>query len=361
MPDVDAVEVSHRENGAHQRRFDGRNSRNEPQCYAPRVRILSRRFLASYLATLAACVGGSLLALAIVDMLVDFDAIVEGGGAALRALLARVPERWLAEALPLASFAAAFLTVALPARRGELLGARAAGIHPARVALPILSAALAVGAAAAALPAPGAADARARSGPVGAASGTTGWLLAGERLIRIGHRDPDSGDLLDVRFFETDSEFRLRRSLRAAQARVAGNRWELQAPRDLRFDPGLPAAAARTAPAPAWVPAPDTDPGSSLASATADDVRGAASRVIATAGAPVLALIAIAIGLGVRASGSLANQALAALALAALYRGASQGAAFVTNRWALPASLAAGLVLAAFALAAAALWTRAPR
>ena len=104
VPDVDAVEVSDRQDGTDQRCIDGRNSRDEPQCYAPRVRTLSRRFLASYLATLAACVGGCLLALAIVDMLVDFDAIVEGGGAALGALLARVPERWLGEAVPLSSF-----------------------------------------------------------------------------------------------------------------------------------------------------------------------------------------------------------------------------------------------------------------
>jgi lipopolysaccharide export LptBFGC system permease protein LptF len=322
------------------------------------VRILSRRFLASYLATLAACVGGSLLALTIVDMLVDFDAIVEGGGAAFGTLLARVPERWLGEVLPLASFAAAFLAVALPARRGELLGAFAAGIHPARVALPIAAAALAVGAVSAALPASGAADAHARSGPVGAAAGAPGWLRDGERLVRIGQRDPDSGDLLDVRFFETDADFRLRRSVHAAQARVEGQRWELRAPREQRFDPVRPAAASRPAPAPTWLPAPETDPRPPLASAAWAEVRSAASRAVVTASAPVLALLAIAVGLGVRASGSLANQALSALALAALFRAASQAAAFVTDRWALPAALAAALVLAAFALAAAALWTR---
>jgi lipopolysaccharide export LptBFGC system permease protein LptF len=107
------------------------------------VRILARRFLASYLATLAACVGGCLLALAIVDMLVDFDAIVEGGAAALARLVARAPERLLREALPFASCAAAFLATALPARRGEILALCAAGIHPARATLPIPLAALA--------------------------------------------------------------------------------------------------------------------------------------------------------------------------------------------------------------------------
>jgi hypothetical protein len=217
---------------------------------------------------------------------------------------------------------------------------------------------LAVGAVSAALPASGAADAHARSGPVGAAAGAPGWLRDGERLVRIGQRDPDSGDLLDVRFFETDADFRLRRSVHAAQARVEGQRWELRAPREQRFDPVRPAAASRPAPAPTWLPAPETDPRPPLASAAWAEVRSAASRAVVTASAPVLALLAIAVGLGVRASGSLANQALSALALAALFRAASQAAAFVTDRWALPAALAAALVLAAFALAAAALWTR---
>jgi lipopolysaccharide export LptBFGC system permease protein LptF len=322
------------------------------------VRILSRRFLASYLATLAACVGGCLLALAIVDMLVDFDPIVEGGPAALGALLARVPERWLGEALPLASFAAAFLAVALPARRGEILGLRAAGIHPARVTLPILGAALVVGVAASGLPARETIRERERFVPGSAASA---WIQSGDRLVRVGHRDSRSGELRDVHWFETDSGFRLRRSLHAAQVRVAGDRWELRDPRELRFDPRTPAAAPRASPAPAWISAPQAGPGPTLASGPAADRRDVASRGVATASVLVLALLALPIGLGVRASGSLAGQALAALALAALFRGAWQAAAFATDRWALPTALAAGLVLAAFTAAAAACWTRAPR
>jgi len=325
------------------------------------VRILSRRFLASYLATLAACVGGCLLALAIVDMLVDFDAVVEGGAAALGTLLARVPERWLCEALPLASFAAAFLAVAIPARRGEILALCAAGIHPARVTLPILGAALAVGAASSALPAPETIRERDRFGPSGGARGAATWILAGDRLVRVGHRDPDSGELRDVRFFETDPGFRLRRSLHAAQARVAGDRWELRGPRELRFDPTVPAAAPRSAPPPAWVPAPDAGGAATLASGAGANRRGAASHAVATAAVAVLALLAVPIGLGVRASGSLASHALAALALAALFRSAWQAAAFAAERWAVPEALAAGLVLAVFAAAAAAFWARAPR
>lgn len=324
------------------------------------MRILSRRFLASYLATLAACVGGCLLALAIVDMLVDFDAVVEGGAAALGMRLARVPERWLCEVLPLASFAAAFLAVAIPARRGEVLALCAAGIHPARVTLPILGAALAVGAAASALPAPETLREREPYGRDGAARGDARWIQAGDRLVRVGHRDPHGGELWDLRVFETDAGFRLRRSLRAAQARAAGDRWELQAPRELRFDPSAPAAAPRATTPPAWLPAPDAAAFPSLGAGARTD-RPGASPALATAAVAVLALLAVPLGLGVRASGSLASRALMALALAALFRGAWQAAAFGAERWAVPSALAAAPVLAAFAAAAAACWARAPR
>ena len=320
------------------------------------MRILSRRFLASYLATLAACVGGCLLALAIVDMLVDFDAVVEGGAAALGMRLARVPERWLCEVLPLASFAAAFLAVAIPARRGEVLALCAAGIHPARVTLPILGAALAVGAAASALPAP---ETLREVEPFGA-GGDASWIHAGDRLLRVGHRDPHAGELWDLRVFETDAGFRLRRSLRAAQARAAGDRWELQDPRELRFDPSAPAAAPRAATPPAWLPAPDAAAFPSLGAGARTD-RPGASPALATAAVAVLALLAVPLGLGVRASGSLAGRALAALALAALFRGAWQAAAFGAERWAVPPALATAPVLGAFAAAAAACWARAPR
>ncbi len=322
------------------------------------MRTLSRRFLASYLATLAACVGGCLLALAIVDMLVDFDAIVEGGGTALGALLARVPERWLGEAVPLSSFAAAFLAVAIPARRGEILGVCAAGIHPARVTLPILAAALAVGAAATALPVPEASRERDRSPPAGRAASGSGWILAGGDLVRIGHGASLGGELRDLHWFETDPGFRLRRSLHAEAARIDGDRWELRAARELRFDPDLPSAAPRPAPGPTWIPAPGADPASRRA---ASSPRSALFGDVATAAAPLLAVLAIPIGLRVPAAGSLAGPALLALVLAASFRGLGQGAAFAADHGILAPAHAAGILLALLATAAAVFWTRALR
>jgi hypothetical protein len=319
------------------------------------VRILPRRFLASYLAWLAACVGGLLLALAIVDMLVDFDAVVEGGGPGLRALLERVPARWLGEALPIASFAAAFLAVALPARRGELLAVCAAGIHPARVTLPILGAALAVGAS---LPwLPGAPGAAALLAPADGARGTGAWRHAGAHVYRIARIDPATGDLRDLSVFEVDAEFRLRRRLRADAAHRSGRGLELRGAALLGFDPARPRSPARPAPAPEALAIPA---GMAGADGAAGDLP-AGTRAAAPAAVAVLALVAVPLGLGVAPARGIAGRALAALACAALFRGAWQLAAFGAERGPGAAAFAPALVLAAFALLAASLWAKAPR
>jgi lipopolysaccharide export LptBFGC system permease protein LptF len=316
------------------------------------VRILPRRFLASYLAWLAACVGGLLLALAIVDMLVDFDAVVEGGGPGLRALLEQVPARWLREALPIASFAAAFLAVALPARRGEFLAVRAAGVHPARVTLPILGAALAVGASLPWLPeAPGAAAGLLE--PADGARDGSAWRHAGGRVVRIGRIDPATAELRDVRVFEVDAEFRLRRSLRADAAHLSGDGLELRGAETLRFDPARPRSPARRELAPAAVTMP-AGPGA----ASGQPVRADAAAPAAVA---VLALLALPLGLGVAPAGGIAGRTLAALACAALFRGAWQLAAFSAERGPIASALAPAGVLGAFAILAAWLWARAPR
>jgi hypothetical protein len=321
------------------------------------VRILARRFLASYLSALAACVGALLLALAIVDMLVDFDAVVEGGAGALLALLARVPTRWLPEALPLASLAAAFLAVALPARRGEVLALRACGIHPARATAPIVAAALGVGASAAWLAGMPDRIAEQRDGTVLASgNGVPAWQHDAGRVLRIAGGRSRGGELLDLEIFELDAEFRLRRRLRAEAARAVAGRLELRGAGALRFDPDDPGAPPRAEPEPGWIPAPGAPP---LARAEAAIPAAATALSIG-----LLAALAVALALGVRGGGSLAARALAALGVGALFRGAWQAVAFAAGPSAgagLAAAIAPWSALAALAALAAALWVRAPR
>ncbi len=325
------------------------------------MRILSRRLLASYLATLAACLSGGLLALAIVEMLVDFEAVVEGGGPALLGLLARVPGLWLREALPLASFAAAFLAVALPARRGEMLAVCAAGIHPARATLPILCSALAVGASAGWLPEPPSPLAASRFASADAArAGAAAWGRDGDRVLRIGRLDRAGDGLRDLSLFELDAAFRLRRWIRAEEARASPAGLELRAAEIRRFDPARPGAPLHAEIGPEWLPvasarAPDRTHGAAAGPSSFADWAAAPAAALA------LALLAVPLGLGVRPARSLAPQALAALACAAGFRGAWQAAAFGAERAAGAAVVAPWLVLAAFAALAAALWSRAPR
>ncbi len=323
------------------------------------MRILSRRFLASYLAIFAACVGGLLLALAIVDMLVDFGAVVEGGGTALVALLARVPGRWLREALPLASFAAAFLAVAIPARRGEVLAVRAAGIHPARVTFPILGAALALGASTPFLPEPRSPLAAVHGAADASRAGAAAWGRSGDGVYRFGRLDPRAGGVRDLSLFELDAAFRLRGWLHAEQARATGAGFELRSARVRRFDPSAPEATARAEIGPAWLPVA-SGPGAPDARARGAGA-GPAAPPAPAAAAGLLALLAVPLALGVRAAGSLAPRALAALALAGAFRGAGQVAEFAAERGAGVFALAPWIVFAAFAALAAALWARAPR
>ncbi|HZO10225.1 MAG TPA: hypothetical protein VFC77_12650, partial [Myxococcota bacterium] len=282
------------------------------------MRILSRRFLASYLCALVAIAAGTLLALAIVDMLVDFDAVVEGGAAALAALVARAPQRHLAELLPLASGAAAFLATALPSRRGELLAICAAGIHPARATLPVLVAALAVAAASPWLP--GAREAEAATAGDGAWHRADGaWHRSGDRFFA---RGPDAARGAELALFEVDARFRLRRSLHAAEVRDAGPAWELGGARLLRFDPEAPDAAPRDERPPARLAAPP---------ASADAAPGLAQRA-RPVGLALLACAALPLGLRVRPARGLTGTALAALAGAAAFRGAWQAVAFAAER-----------------------------
>ena len=111
------------------------------------MRILSRHLLASYLGLYAAILVAALLVIAIVEMMVNLDRALEFERGALGVatyLLLRLPSYYLPYLLPAASFAAAFLAIGLPARAQEIVAAKAGGIPPQRVAVPVLLAATAL-------------------------------------------------------------------------------------------------------------------------------------------------------------------------------------------------------------------------
>jgi hypothetical protein len=105
------------------------------------VRILTRLFVQSYLTYYAAIVAVAMLVIAIVEMMVNFEHVIEHGegiAGAASYLFLRLPSYYLPFVLPVGSFGAAFLCLGLPARAFEILAAKASGIAPARIAAPVL-------------------------------------------------------------------------------------------------------------------------------------------------------------------------------------------------------------------------------
>ena len=100
------------------------------------MRILSRRFLASYLSLFAITLAIMTTIAIIFETLVDFDKIVEhrnAAGGVFPYLVLRIPSLYLRDLIPLASFAAAFLCLGGAARANEITAAKAGGIPPRSV------------------------------------------------------------------------------------------------------------------------------------------------------------------------------------------------------------------------------------
>ena len=247
---MDAVEVPDREHRSGQRLIDRFAPGDGPQCYNPPVRILSRRFLASYLGLFIVVLIGSLLLVAIVEMLVHFDEIVDGppeAGGAIRALCIRVPTLYLRALIPLASFCAAFLCISLPARGREITAIQSGGIAPQRIALPVLGAALLLSIAALIidetyllgatrelnrLESPG--------DPISYRQGSF-WYHRGNLVYNVQDADRETRTLHGVRVFQLNARGRLLRSIRADEVRIARDGdWHFLRATLRSFDPADP-------------------------------------------------------------------------------------------------------------------------
>jgi lipopolysaccharide export LptBFGC system permease protein LptF len=217
------------------------------------VRILSRRFLASYLGLFTVVLIGSLLLTAIVEMLVHFDEIVDGppeAGGVIRTLSIRVPSLYLRDLIPLASFCAAFLCISLPARGREITAIQSGGIAPQRIALPVLGAALLLSMAALIidetyllaatrelnrLESPGE--------PISYQQGSF-WYHNGNLVYNVQYADRETQTLHGVRLFQLDARGRLLRSIRADEVRISQDGdWHFLRATLRSFDPSAPEAA----------------------------------------------------------------------------------------------------------------------
>jgi LPS export ABC transporter permease LptG len=226
------------------------------------VRILSRYFVVGYLTYYAVIVAVSILVIAIVEMMVNFDHVIDyGKGIAGVAsyLFLRLPSAYLPFLLPVGSFGAAFLCLALPARALEILAVKTSGIAPLRIAAPVLASAAAFSLLALVL------NETVVLGTTKRLQGHRGggelfqsrgefWYQRGNTLFNVQAADRDTQTLQGVAIYERDSSGRLLRSVHADTAHIeADHRWRLKNALFREFPRDDPESAPRTeARATAW-------------------------------------------------------------------------------------------------------------
>jgi lipopolysaccharide export system permease protein len=219
------------------------------------VRILTRFFVQTYLTYYAAIVAVSFLVIAIVEMMVNFDHVIEHGegiSGALSYLFLRLPSYYLPFLLPVGSFGAAFLCLGLPARTFEILAAKTSGIAPTRIAAPVLAVASAFSIVALllnetiVLQTASRLDGRRDGGELFQSSGAF-WYQRGNTLFEVQGADRDTKTLQGVVVYERDSNGRLLRRVEAQTAHIEDDhKWRLENARFREFPRGDPTAAPRT-------------------------------------------------------------------------------------------------------------------
>lgn len=321
------------------------------------MRILSRYFLASYLALYIAILFAANLIIAIVELMLNFDDVLkyrEGLWGVATYMFLRLPSYYLPYLVPVASFGAAFLCLGLPARGQEMVAIKAGGISPHRVAVPVLAAAAALSLATLVVNETIVLDAvrefhdldRESDSEALFQSRGSFWYHKGNILYNVEGADRASRTLLGVSVYERDREGRLVHSIQAESAQIsADDQWRLQNATIRRFDPDDPAAAPATERVAETVVAGGEQRGLALLNADASvlplvrlheyigamarEGRAATryralfhSRLAEPLTVLLFALLAIPIGLAVEQSRSLAVAALHGVAVVGVFYGA---------------------------------------
>ncbi len=201
------------------------------------MRILSRYFVLGYLTYYAAIVSVSILVIAIVEMMVNFDHVIdygEGIAGVASYLFLRLPSYYLPFLLPVGSFGAAFLCLGLPARAFEILAAKTSGIAPARLAAPVLATACGFSLLALLLNETVVLRTAQRlergegGGELFQSRGAF-WYQHGNTLFNVQAADRDTHTLQGVAIYERDATGRLLRSVHADVAHIEiDHRWRLE-------------------------------------------------------------------------------------------------------------------------------------
>lgn len=216
------------------------------------MRIVSRHYLASYLGSFAAVLALALLLMTVIEMLVNFDEVVEhreAAGGALLYLFVRVPALYLRDVIPAASFIAAFLCIGLSARAREITALKTGGIAPLRAALPVLLAAIALSAGTLLVNETfllGASREFTRfenpDQPIIFRRGSF-WYHRGTTFYNVRESDREAKLLRGVRMFALSPSGRLLESVEAEEVRITeDDRWRFRDATRRRFDVSAPTA-----------------------------------------------------------------------------------------------------------------------
>jgi len=220
------------------------------------VRILSRyvlaRFLTWFAVTFTLFCGLALCT----DLLMQLDRIQDlggEGGQAILYLLMRLPALHFRYLLPMAAFAAALLTLGTASLGLEVIAAKAGGISPHRLMLPVLAGAAGLAAltwvvndtlvvrATHYVERPEQSDA-----PEIVFRGGSFWYHTGRTIYNIRRADRTLRTLRGVSVYERDGSHRLVRSVHASRARVIGpDAWRLTDAIIRTFDPDRPGETPR--------------------------------------------------------------------------------------------------------------------
>ncbi len=359
------------------------------------MRIISRYLLASYLGLFAAILCVSVFIVAIVDLLLHLDRVLDthpGFAGFLSYVLLRVPARLLRDLIPVSAFAASFVACGLAARWHEIVAMKVGGISPRRVAIPILFGAallslfatvinetLVVGASR-----EWRRQAEGDGGDITYRRGSF-WYHRGRVIYNIREADRATHTLRGVSVFELSDQGRLERSIHAETVRVEdAKRWSLVNATIRRFDaahPDAPPAVERVAESVLEIADErdlallDANPSalslrdlfeyvSSRAREGDDDTRFRAllhARLADPVTVVLFSLLAVPIGLRVEQTRSLAAPALhGVLILAAFYAVRNAGHTLAAGG-AVPPTAMPWLVLSIFAGYGAWLFVRIPR
>jgi LPS export ABC transporter permease LptG len=214
------------------------------------VRILTRYFLASYLFLFLAILVSSLVAISVVEMMINFDEILahQKGPAGIASLLfLRVPTHYLRDLVPVVSFIAIFFCLGLPARAHEVTAIKSGGISPRRAFIPLLVAAGVLSGITLLIDESVVLHASRQwnreNNPANEISFRQGsfWYQRGNTIYNVKDVDRDSGILHDVSVFELSPQGRLLRSIRASRVEVqSDHRWNFLDAVERTFDPSQP-------------------------------------------------------------------------------------------------------------------------